>query len=68
VIRVLLVKPSELPPTINACAVHRPGDIAFLIRRGASGKAVAEVIGRLGATMTREAVDATLHGASEATQ
>ena len=59
-IRVELVEPDALPPRIPAVAVHRAGDITFVMKRTLTSEQLVEWIGRLGAHMTREAVDATV--------
>lgn len=60
-IRVQLIDPEALPPRIPGIAVHRPGDILFLMKRGLTEEQLAHWIGVLGGPMTREAVDATVH-------
>jgi hypothetical protein len=68
VIRVTLVEPEEIPHSIDAIAIHHPGDVIFIMRRTLTAAQVAEQIARLGARMSREAVDATVHRSPATTQ
>jgi hypothetical protein len=59
-ISVLFVDPTKLPARIPGIALHRPGNIVFLLREGLTPGQVAHWITHLGTRMTREAVDATV--------
>jgi hypothetical protein len=60
VIRIKLANSGEIHPILNAYAIHRTDDVEFTARRGCTAEGIAEAVGRLGETITREAVDATL--------
>lgn len=59
-IRVELVEPDQLPHNLAGIAIHRRGAVIFLMRRDLTAPQTAGWINRLGADITREAIDATL--------
>ncbi len=67
-IRVQLVDPDALPPRIPGVAIHRAGDITFLMDRTLDSEQLASWMCTLGAQMTREAVDATVARSQAAAQ
>lgn len=67
-ISVQLVDPKMLPARIPGIAIHRPGDIVFLLREGLTPHQIAHWIGHLGSCMTREAADAAVDRSQAAPQ
>jgi hypothetical protein len=54
-----LVDPSDMPQGLDAYAIQKLNDLIFVVRRDATPERIAAAVTRLGAHITREAIDAT---------
>jgi hypothetical protein len=66
VIRIKQVESEQLPSSLEGIAIHRPGDIMFVVRRGLTGQQLADTITELGAGMTWRPADGPTTGPATA--
>lgn len=65
-IDIQLVDPKQMPEEIDGYAFQRRDEVRIVTRQDFSAARLADVVGRLCADMTREALDATYHGSEAA--